>query len=44
MDAETQNITPSTTDHDGITESTEEICQGKFVPGNTMAESNDVLP
>ena len=44
MEAGTENMTPSGTDHDGIIESTEEICQDEFVPGNRMADSNNMLP
>ena len=44
MDTGTENITPSVTEHNGIIESTEEACQDEFVPGNSMADSNDVLP
>ena len=44
MDAETENMTPSTTEHDGILESPEEVYQDESVPGNSMADLNDVLP
>ena len=43
MDAETENTMPSVTKHDGIIESTEELCQEEFVPRISMADSNDVL-
>ena len=43
MDAETENTMPSVTKHDGIIESTEELCQEEFVPRISMADSNDGL-
>lgn len=44
MDAKTENIALSATEHNGIIESTEELRQDEFVPRNSMADLNDVLP